>query len=100
MRNLYYFTGGHYNILWVNGTKIKIYFDRFISDKTVLFIIGNSNGTIVCSVISDVSNLHLGPIKPTCQINRSDNSCTISNLQSYGVYIILSYDTIQKIEQY
>lgn len=99
MRDLSYFDR-HYNILWVSGTKIKIYFDRYISDKTVLSIIGNSNGTIVCSVISDASNLHLGPIKPTCQINRSDNSCTISNLHSYGVYIILSYDVIQKIEQY
>lgn len=99
MRDLYYFSR-HYNIVYANGTKIKIYFDRYISDKTVLSIIGNSNGTIVCSVISDVSNLHLGPIKPTCQINRQDNSCTISDLQSYGVYIILSYDVIQKIEQY
>ena len=99
MRSLSYFDR-HYNILWLDGTKIKIYFDRYISDKTVLSIIGNSNGTIVCSVISDAANLHLGPIKPTCQINRSDNSCTISNLQSYGVYIILSYDFVQKIEQY
>lgn len=90
----------HYGLFWTNHTNIKITFNKYISDKTVLFIVGNVNGTILLSIISDHKQLDLGNLKPTYKIDRANNTCTISGLKLYGTYMIFTYDSITKMEQY